>query len=99
MVEAGHAATLETTTKPTGHGACAEAAAHRAAMETAATGMEAATTKATAAHAAAVETATAKATATHAASVAAATSTSTSTSTATGQRHRWRNQANGRNCQ
>jgi len=42
-----------------------------------------------------METATAAAKATHAAPVAASTAATSTTS----QRHRWRNQANGRNCQ
>jgi hypothetical protein len=71
-----------------------ESARYTAAMETASS--EAATMEtATAAHAAAVKTATAAAKAT-ATPVAASTA---ATSTATSPRHRWRNQANGRNCQ
>src|ERR1700730_1872234 len=76
-----------TTTKSTSveTTAIVEPASHAATMETAgdAATMETATAAA------------AKATAAHAASVAA----STTATAATSQRHRWRNQANGRNCQ
>jgi hypothetical protein len=78
-----------TTTKSTSveTTAIVEPASHAATMETAgdAATMETATATAAAA----------KATAAHAASVAA----STTATAATSQRHRWRNQANGRNCQ
>jgi hypothetical protein len=82
--------------------AAVEAACHTATMEFAADSstVEAPSSKAsTTMEAASAETATmeaasTKATASHAASVAATASTST-----TSQRHRWRSQADGRNCQ
>jgi hypothetical protein len=94
-------ASVETTAimESASHAATMESARYTAAMETASS--EAATAKAatmetaTATHAAAVKTATTAAKAT-AAPVAASTP---ATSTATSPRHRWRNQANGRNCQ
>jgi hypothetical protein len=89
-----------------------ESASDAAAMETASSEtatVKAATVETAAAHAAAVKTATAapKAAAAHAAPVAttstkaaaAPVATATTSSAATSQRHRWRNQANGRNCQ
>jgi hypothetical protein len=84
-------ASVETTAimESASHAATMETARYTAAMETASS--EAATMEtATAAHAAAVKTATA---------AAKATATPVAASTATSPRHRWRNQANGRNCQ
>jgi hypothetical protein len=85
-------ASVETT-------AIMETASHAATVETAryAAAMETASSEAATAKAATMETATAAAKAT-AAPMAASTSTA-ATSTASSQRHRRRNQANGRNCQ
>jgi hypothetical protein len=93
-----------TVTESAGHATMEAAASHAAAAEAA---------TAAAGHAAAMETAAAtatKAAATHAASTAVAataatthtaatTATTASSTTAASQRHCWRNQGNGRNCQ
>jgi hypothetical protein len=86
--------TKSTSVETTSHAATMETASHAAAMEPPSS--EAATMEAAAAHAAAktaTPVAAAKAAA-HATPVATATATTT-----TGQRHRWRHQANGCNCQ
>jgi hypothetical protein len=79
-----------------------ESASHLATAETTeAAAMEAATTKAATVEAATAEAAavaTAHAATAHAAT-AVATATATAAPAATRQRHRWRSQANGRNCQ
>jgi hypothetical protein len=78
-----------------------KAAASETTTTTEAATAKAATMETATAHAAAVETATAttKAAAAHAATAAVATATAASTAAATRQRHCWRSQANGRNCQ
>jgi hypothetical protein len=83
------ATTKFTATKSFSHPATTETASHPATAETTeAAAMEAATTKA-------ATVATAHAATAHAATAAVATATATTTR----QRHRWRSQANGRNCQ
>jgi hypothetical protein len=104
------AATKFTATESASYLAAAEtteSASHLATAETTdAAAMEAATTKAAAMEAASTEAATMEAataeaaavTTAHAATAAVATTTTAATAT-TRQRHRWRSQANGRNCQ
>jgi hypothetical protein len=105
------AATKFTATESASYLAAAEtteSASHLATAETTdAAAMEAATTKAAAMEAASTEAATMEAataeaaavTTAHAATAAVATTTTTAATATTRQRHRWRSQANGRNCQ
>jgi hypothetical protein len=80
--------------------ATVEPTSEAAAMES--TTAEAATMKSTAVKTATVEStsdaAAMETAAAHAASVATSTTTAAKATTTTSQRHRWRNQANGRNC-
>jgi anti-sigma regulatory factor (Ser/Thr protein kinase) len=85
-----------TATKSFSHPATTETASHPATVEA----TEAAAMKAPATKAASVEAATAEAAAVAAAHAATtAVATATTATAATRQRHRWRSQANGRNCQ
>jgi hypothetical protein len=105
------AAAKFTATEFAGHPAATESASHQATTESADTAameaashaaMEAATTKAAtmeAATAKAATVATAHAATAHAATAAMATAATAAATSATRQRHRWRRQANGRNCQ
>jgi hypothetical protein len=90
------AAVKFTATESASHLATAETT-EAAAMEAAA--MEAATTKAATVEAATAEAAAVATAHTATAHAATAVATATAAPAATRQRHRWRSQANGRNCQ